>query len=96
MSVESKIEIIDNQILNCYECKVYKWEERSIWSGLPSRWDKIITHLIGKKFTCPEIANNKITVKDYFLRDVRTMLNNKDYNFTEIHNIIITNDKTNI
>jgi hypothetical protein len=80
-----KLEIIDNQIENYYESNVYVWKRKFFWQK--EKWVFVEGHKLGKKYICPEIYHKKITIEDYFKRELYYI--KKRYNFNEIHNISI-------
>ena len=83
-----KIEIIDDQISNCYQTNLYRFKKVSRWYQLYKEdWGIEYRHILGKKYVCPEIYQKRITIEQYFERDVKQMFN--DYNIEEVHKIII-------
>lgn len=84
-----KIEIIDNQIDNCYELKLYQFKKINKWYQ-SERFDWVWSHsqILGKKYICPEIYTKKLTVEQYFEREVNRELKRDD--IEEIYRIVIT------
>lgn len=87
--MKSKLEIIDNQIGKFYEEGYYVFGKLH-WYSINKSWILKFGHRIGYNYTCPEIYNGNITLKEYFDRDVQQTL--KKYHPTEIHITIITNN----
>jgi hypothetical protein len=87
-----KIEIIDNQISNCYELKVYKLSNINKWYQwyLEDRFNWVWTHgySLGKKYMCPEIYKKVKTIEELFDIEVKRELERDG--IEEVHRIVIT------
>jgi hypothetical protein len=84
-----KLEIIDNQISNCYEYKLSKFKKVNKWYEF-ERWEWRFeqAHSIGKKYMCPAIYKKQITIEQMFNREVENLM--EDKNIEEVHRIKIT------
>jgi hypothetical protein len=82
-----KLEIIDNQICNCYEYRIYKYVESKFWGLVRPKYVFFMAHRIGYNYMCPEIYKGKITVKEMFDKEVQDVIKNND--IRELHTTII-------
>jgi hypothetical protein len=82
-----KLEIIDNRIKNYYEYTVFQFKKKYWWS-FNKTWIFKESHVLGKKYMCPEIHKGLKTIEELFHIEVEMV--KKRYNFIEIHNIVIT------
>lgn len=80
-----KVEIIDNFIDNYYEAVLYEWKKKYWWSN--KSWVFVYAHRLGKNYMCPEIHKGKITIEEYFKREIDLLL--KQYKVSEVHRIEI-------
>lgn len=80
-----KVEIINNFIGNVYEIVLYEWKRKYWWNK--KSWNWIYRHTLGKRYVYPEIHQGKITVEDYFKREVDLLF--KRYEISEVHRIEI-------
>lgn len=80
-----KVEIINNFIGNVYQIVLYEWKRKHWWNK-PS-WVWIYRHNLGKRHVCPEIYQGKITIEDYFKREVDLLF--RSYEISEVHRIEI-------
>ena len=83
-----KVEIIDNQIGNVYQINLYRWKKRRWWNR--EDWNFEYSHILGKKYMCPEIHKGKITIEGYFEREVKLVLEREG--IEEVHRIVITDN----
>lgn len=84
-----KIEIIDNQIENFYQINVFEFKKVNKWyQKTKFDWKLKYSEFLGKNYMCPEIHEGRITLDQYFERNVKIHL--KDNFFQEIHRITIT------
>jgi hypothetical protein len=82
-----KLEIIDNQIQGFYEYTLFSWKKKNWWSK--EEWNYEYQQVIGYNYICPEIYQGKITIKEYFEREIKIVLKQKTV--SEIHKTTITN-----
>ena len=61
--------------------------EKPKWWEKP-KWDIHSVETLGKRYMCPEIHKGRITIEEYFERDVRYALNKEG--IEEVHRITIT------
>ena len=80
-----KVEIIDNQIGGYFQMNLFSWKKRRWWNR--EDWNIEFRHILGKKYMCPEIYKKKITIEEYFERDVKRELEREGIG--EVHRIII-------
>lgn len=80
-----KVEIINNFISNQYQIVLYEWKKRCWWNK--KSWVFVYEHTVGKNYKCPEINIGKITIEDYFKREIDLLFNK--YNISEVHRIEI-------
>jgi len=83
-----KIEIIDNQVGNFFQINLYKWKKVNKWFQIAKfDWCIEFRHILGKNYRCPEISQKRITIEQYFEREVQDELNRDG--IEEVHRIII-------
>lgn len=80
-----KVEIINNFIGNSYHIVLYEWKQKHWWNK--KSWIWIYRHTLGKRYVCPEIHQGKITIEDYFKREVDLLF--QRYEISEVHRIEI-------
>lgn len=80
-----KIEIIDNQIGDYFELNLFVWKRRRWWNR--EDWNLVHSHVLGKKYMCPEIHKKRITIDEMFEREVQREL--KRDGIEEVHRITI-------
>lgn len=80
-----KVEIIDNQIGGYFQMNLFSWKKRKWWSR--EDWNIEFRHILGKKYMCPEIHKKKITIEEYFEREVNRELEREG--IEEVHRIVI-------
>ena len=80
-----KVEIINNFISNCYSIVLYEWKRKHWWNK--KSWIWVSIHELGKRYMCPEIHQGKITIEDYFKKEVDYVL--QKYEISEVHRIEI-------
>ena len=84
-----KIEIIDNQISNCYQINLYRLGRVNKWYQMEKfDWRVESRQILGKKYSCPEIYKKRITIEEYFEREVKRELGRDG--LVEVHRIVIT------
>lgn len=83
-----KVEIIDDKIRNQYRIDTYTFSKRNWWGKLIG-WKFESGLVLGKKYICPEIYQKKLTIEQYFDREVGYAL--EDDNIVEVHRIVIQN-----
>jgi hypothetical protein len=81
-----KVEIIDNQIGDIFEIRLYAWKKRKWWSR--EDWNFEYAHTLGKKYMCPQIHKGKITIEQMFDEEVQEVL--KREGIEEVHRIVIS------
>jgi len=81
-----KLEITDNQIEGFYQYVLYCWKKKRWWNE--EKWHFEYSHIIGHRYICPEIHQEKITLKEYFKREVQRELRKNE--ISEVHRIVIT------
>jgi hypothetical protein len=84
-----KLEITDNRIGGYYEIVLYSWKRKRWWNK--EKWNLEYSQIIGHNYMCPEIHKGKITIQEYFEREVQLELEKNEIN--EVHRIVITNGK---
>ena len=83
-----KIEIIDNQIDDFFQINLYKWKKVNKWYQFEKiDWGIEFRHILGKKYMCPEIFQKRITIEQYFEREVQIEMERDG--IEEVHRIII-------
>lgn len=83
-----KIEIIDNHVDNFFQINLYKWTKVNKWYQLEKLgWGIEFRHILGKNYMCLEIFQKRITIEQYFEREVQFQLNRDG--IEEVHRIII-------
>jgi hypothetical protein len=80
-----KIEIIDNQIGGYNQINLFSWKKRKWWCR--EDWNIEYRHILGKRYMCPEIHKGKITIEEYFEREVKRELEREG--IEEVHRITI-------
>jgi len=89
---DNKLEIIDDELNNCYVSKLYVWKDVSKWYQFKKyNWSIQQVHHLGKNYMCPEIYNKKIKIKDYFERDVSYILKDSNDKIKLVKSITIKN-----
>lgn len=84
-----KVEIIDNQISNCWELNYYTFRKVNKWyESTNYDWVKEWHHIMGKKYMCPAIFNKKTTAHEMFNKEVERVLDVED--IIQVHRVVIT------